>query len=75
MLQTGGQLKDIIKDMQQPEYQQSKAEEHFRICGQQISEIFQFFKMRQNEKLLRESYEDYFIDLNQNQKFLLELAS
>ena len=66
MLQTGGQLKEAIKDTRQPEYQQSKAEEHFRVCGQRIFEIFPFFKNRQNDKLLRESYEDYFIDFNRN---------
>ena len=29
MLQTGRQLQESIKDIRHPEYQQSKAEEHF----------------------------------------------
>ena len=62
MLQTGRQLKESIKDIRQPEYQQSKAEEHFWVCGQQILEIFQ--NETKGQVILRESYEDYFIDLN-----------
>ena len=48
--------------MRHPEYKQSKADEPLRFCGKGIFEISPFFKMRQNSKVIRESYEDYFID-------------
>ena len=38
--------------MQLPEYYQSKAEEHLRARWKRISEVFQYFKMRQISKLL-----------------------
>ena len=56
--------------IRQPEYQQSKAKEHLRVCGKQkrIFEMFKLFKMRiKNSKLLRESCEVYFmVNLNRN---------
>ena len=63
---TGGQLKERLhihrKHIRQPVSQYSKAQEQMRgyYC-KRIFEILSFFKMRQNSKLLRESYEDYFI--------------
>ena len=48
--------------IRQPELQMIKAEEHLRICGKGKFEIMPFFALRQNNKLLRESYEKHFIE-------------
>ena len=63
--QTGGQLKDRLRiyrqHIRQPEYQQIKVEGHLRNCGKGYFKIFPFFKVKEKNKLLRESYENHFI--------------
>jgi len=63
--QTGGPLKDRLRiyrqHIRQPEYQKIKVEGHLRVCGKGYFQIFPFFKVKENNKLLRESYENHFI--------------
>ena len=63
--QTGTTLKDRVstykQHIKQPQYQQIKVEEHLRTCGEHKFNIFPFFKIKEENKLLRESYEDHFI--------------
>lgn len=64
--ETGCTLKERLniyrQHIRQPEYQQIKAEEHLRICGKGEFTIFPFFKIKENNKALRKSYETYFIN-------------
>ena len=46
----------------QPQYQHLAVEEHLHICVDGKVHMFLFFKIIQENKLLRKSYEDYFID-------------
>ena len=46
----------------QPQYQQLAVEEHLRIWGDGKFDMFPFFKILQENKSFRKSYEDYFID-------------
>ena len=46
----------------QPQYQQLAAEEHLCTCGDGKFHMFSFFKIIQENKSLRKSCGDYFID-------------
>ena len=63
--QTGGQLKERLsiyrQHIRQPEYEKIKVERHLRTCAKGIFKIFPFFEMKENNKILRECYEDHFI--------------
>ena len=48
--------------IRQPQYQQLAVEEHLRTCGDGKFHMFPFFKIVQENKSLRISYEDYFVD-------------
>ena len=48
--------------IRQPQYQQLAVEEHLRTCGDGKFHTVPFFKILQENKSLRKSYEDYFID-------------
>ena len=48
--------------IRQPQYQQMAVEEHLRTCGDRKFHMFLLFKIIQEKKSLRKSYEDYFID-------------
>ena len=48
--------------IRQLQYQQLVVEENLRTCGCGKFHIFPFFKIIQENKSLRKSYEDYFID-------------
>ena len=48
--------------IRQRQYQQLALEEHLRTCGDGKFHMFPFFKILQKNKLLKRSYEDYFID-------------
>ena len=50
------------KHIRQPQYEQLAVEEHLRTCGDGKFNLFHFFKILQENKSLRKSYEDYFID-------------
>ena len=64
--ETGYLVKERIniyrKHIRQPQYQQLAVEEHLRFCGIGRFHMFPFFKIIQEIKTLRTSYEDYFID-------------
>ena len=63
--QTGGQLKEKLiiygQHIRQPEYEKIAVERHLHTCAKGIFKIFPFFKMKENNKILRECYEDHFI--------------
>ena len=44
------------------EYQQLAVEEHLRTCEDEWFHMFPFFRTLQENKSIRKSYEDYFID-------------
>ena len=46
--------------IKQSQYQQLAVEEHLRSCGDGKFHIFPFSKIIRENKLLRNSYEDYF---------------
>ena len=52
----------LTQHIRQPQYQQLAVEEHLRTCGEGKFHMFPFFKIIQENKSLRKSYEDYFID-------------
>ena len=54
--------KYLQQHIRQPQYQQLAVEEHLHTCGDGKFHMFPFFKILQKIKLLRKSYEDYFID-------------
>ena len=64
--ETGCLVKERIniyrKHIRQPQYQQLAVEEHLSTCGDGKFHMFPFFKILQENKSLRKSYEDYFID-------------
>ena len=73
--ETGCLVKERIsvyrQHIRQSKYQQIKVEEHFRVCSSGEFQMFPFLQIKQENKLLRKAYEDYFIDrfkplLNQN---------
>ena len=63
--QTGGQLKERIsiyrQHIRQPKYEKIEFERHLRTFAKGIFKIFPFFKMKENNKIFREYYEDHFI--------------
>ena len=64
--ETGFLVKERISVYRQhirhPQYQQIKVEEHFRFCSSGEFQMFIFLQIKQENKLLRKAYEDYFID-------------
>ena len=64
--QTGTLLKERVSVYKQhiahPQYQQIKVEGHLRICGKSKFKIFPFFQVKENNKALREAYENHFIE-------------
>ena len=64
--ETGCLVKEQIKiyrhQIRQQKYQQLPVEEHLRTCGDRKLHLFPFFKISQENKSLRKSCEDYFID-------------
>ena len=55
--------KNIYREhIKQPQYQQLAIEKHLRTCGDQKFHMFPFFKILQENKSLRKSYEEFFID-------------
>ena len=50
------------KHIRQPQNQQLAVEEHLRTCGDGKFYMFLFFKNIPENKSLRKSYEDYFLD-------------
>ena len=63
---TGCLVKERIgvykQHIRQPQYQQIKVEEHLRFCSCGEFQMFPFFQIKQENKLLRKAYKDYFID-------------
>ena len=66
MGETGCLVKERIniyrKDITEAQYQQFAVEEHLRKCGDGRFHMFPFLKSIQENKSLRKSYEDLFID-------------
>ena len=64
--ETGCLVKERIniywQHIRQPQYQQLAVKEHLRTCGDGKIHMFSFFKIIQENKLPRKSYEDYFRD-------------
>ena len=64
--ETGCLVKETIniyrQHTTQPQYQQLAVQEHLRTCGDGKFDMFHIFKILQENKLLRKSYEDYSID-------------
>ena len=64
--ETGCLVKERIniyrQHRRQPQYQQLAAEEHLRTCEDGKFHMFPFFKIIEENKSLRKSYEDCFID-------------
>ena len=57
-----GRLNTYRQHMQQPELQKIDVEGHIRTCGGGSFKILPFFAIRENNKILRESCETYFIE-------------
>ena len=58
-----GQFTNICRQhVRQLQYQQLAVEEHFHTCGDGKFHMFPFFKILLENKSLRKSHEDYFID-------------
>ena len=47
--------------IRQPEYEKTEVERHFHTCGKGMFKILPFFKVKENNKILRECYEDHFM--------------
>ena len=64
--ETGCLVKERIgvyrQNISQPQYQQIKVEERLRICSSGEFQIFPLLQIKQENKLLRKAYVDYFID-------------
>ena len=64
--ETGCLVKERIsvcrQHIRQPQYQQMKVLEHLRFCSNGDFQMFPFLQIKQENKLLRKAYEDYFID-------------
>ena len=64
--ETGCQVKERInisrQHLRQPQYLQLAVEEYLRTCGDGKFHMFPFFKITLENKSLKKSYEDYFID-------------
>ena len=71
--QTGRQLKERLsiysQHNKQLEYEKNEIERHLYTCVKQILKVLSFFKMKENNKILRECYEYHFI-----KKFKPELS-
>ena len=66
-------LNTYRQHIRQPELQQIDVEGHIRTCGSENFKIMPFFAIWEDNKILRESYETYFIEhfkptLNQRHK-------
>ena len=63
--ETGCLVKERIniyrQHIRQPQYEQLAVEEHLRTCREGKFHMFLFFKIIQENKSLRKSYENYFI--------------
>ena len=63
--QTVGQLKERLtiysQDIRQAEYEKIEVKIHLRTCAKGIFKIFPFFKMKENNEILRECFKDHFI--------------
>ena len=65
-----GEMVCLVKDqiniyrhyIRQPQYQQLAVEEYLRTCGEEKLPMFPLFKILQETKSHRRSYDDYFID-------------
>ena len=55
-------LNTYRQHIRQPELQQIDVECHIRTCGGGNFKIMPFFAIREDNKILRESYETYFIE-------------
>ena len=55
-------LNTYRQHIRQPELQQIDIEVHVRTCGGGNFKIMLFFAIREENKILRESYETYFIE-------------
>ena len=51
-----------VNEYLQSQYQKQAVEEHLHTCGDGKFYMFPFFKIIQENKSLRKSYGDYFID-------------
>ena len=64
--ETGCLVKERIsvyrQHIRQPQYEQIKVEEHLRFCSSGEFQMFPFLQIKQENKLLRKAYKDYFID-------------
>ena len=64
--ETGCLVKEPInihrQHMRQSQYQELAFKEHLLTCGDAKFHVFPLFKIIQENKSLRKSYEDYFID-------------
>ena len=68
-------LNTYRQHIRQPELQQIDAEGHIRTYGGGNFKIMPFFAIREDSKILRESYETYFIEkfkraLNKRHKYI-----
>ena len=54
-------LNTYMQHIRQPELQQTDVQGHIRTCGGGNFKIMLFFAFREDNKILRESYETYFI--------------
>ena len=59
-------LNTYRQHIQQPELQQVDIKGHIRTCGGRNFKIIPFFAIWEDNKILRESYETYFILKNSN---------
>ena len=55
-------LNTYRQHIRQPELQQIDADGDIRICGGENFKIMSLFAIREDNKILRESYETYFIE-------------
>ena len=64
--ETGCLVKEWIsvykQHIRQPQYQQIKLEERLRFCSSGELQMFPFLQIKQENKLLRNAYENYFLD-------------
>ena len=64
--ETGCLVKERIsvyrQHIRQPQYQQIKMEERLCFCSSGEFQMFPFLQIKQENKLLRKAYKDYFID-------------
>ena len=56
------QINIYRQHIRQPLYEQLAVEEHLRTCGDRKFHMFSFSKILQENKSLKKSYEDYFIN-------------